>query len=295
MKINVILLCWGLGFAQAVAADLLPQPLAVPGGIAIVPLSADNGPAPRVYFESQRVMVVRHNHQWQAVVGLPLSLAPGNHALRAQRSDTAPQTYSFSVQPKQYAAQHLTLQNKRMVNPTAEDLKRIDRDQAEIGQAFAAWTETDTPPLAFALPAAGRLSSGFGLRRYFNGEGRQPHSGLDIAAPPGTVITAPAAGTVIATGNYFFNGNTVFLDHGQGLITMYNHLHRISVKPGRRVRQGEIIGEVGMTGRVTGAHLHWSVSLNNTRVDPMLFLNESELARTQASAPAGAVIPAGNH
>jgi murein DD-endopeptidase MepM/ murein hydrolase activator NlpD len=295
VKINVILLCCGLGLGSAVAEDLLPQPLAVPGGIAIVPLSPDDGPIPRAYFESQRVMVVRHNHQWQAVVGLPLSLAPGNHALRALRSDAMPLTYSFSVQPKQYAAQHLTLQNKRMVNPTAEDLKRIDRDQVEIGQAFAAWTETDTPPLAFALPAAGRLSSGFGLRRYFNGEGRQPHSGLDIAAPQGTAITAPAAGTVIATGNYFFNGNTVFLDHGQGLITMYNHLHRISVKPGRRVRQGEIIGEVGMTGRVTGAHLHWSVSLNNTRVDPMLFLNESELARTQASAPAGAVIPAGNH
>lgn len=294
MKINLILLCCGLGTAQAVADDLLPQPLAVPGGIAIVPLNADTGPVPRVYFESQRVMVVRHNHQWQAVVGLPLSLRPGNHALRALQSDTTPQTYSFSVQPKQYAAQHLTLQDKRMVNPTAEDLKRIDRDQAEIGQAFTAWTETDTPPLAFSLPAAGRLSSGFGLRRYFNGEGRQPHSGLDIAAPQGTAITAPAAGTVIATGNYFFNGNTVFLDHGQGLITMYNHLHRISVKPGRRVRQGETIGEIGMTGRVTGAHLHWSVSLNNTRVDPMLFLNESDLAKAQAGAPAGAAVPAGN-
>jgi murein DD-endopeptidase MepM/ murein hydrolase activator NlpD len=294
VKINLILLCCGLGTAQAVADDLLPQPLAVPGGIAIVPLNADTGPVPRVYFESQRVMVVRHNHQWQAVVGLPLSLRPGNHALRALQSDTTPQTYSFSVQPKQYAAQHLTLQDKRMVNPTAEDLKRIDRDQAEIGQAFTAWTETDTPPLAFSLPAAGRLSSGFGLRRYFNGEGRQPHSGLDIAAPQGTAITAPAAGTVIATGNYFFNGNTVFLDHGQGLITMYNHLHRISVKPGRRVRQGETIGEIGMTGRVTGAHLHWSVSLNNTRVDPMLFLNESDLAKAQAGAPAGAAVPAGN-
>jgi murein DD-endopeptidase MepM/ murein hydrolase activator NlpD len=295
VKIKVILLCWGLGVGQAVADDLLPQPLAVPGGIAIVPLSADDGPAPRAYFESQRVMVVRHNHQWQAVVGLPLGLPPGNHSLRARRSDTTPQTYAFTVQPKQYAAQHLTLQDKRMVNPTAEDLKRIDRDQVEIGQAFAAWTETDPPPLAFSLPAAGRLSSGFGLRRYFNGEARQAHSGLDIAAPPGTVITAPAAGTVIATGNYFFNGNTVFLDHGQGLVTMYNHLHRIAVKPGRRVRQGETIGEIGMTGRVTGAHLHWSVSLNNTRVDPMLFLNESELARVQASAPAGAAVPTGNY
>jgi murein DD-endopeptidase MepM/ murein hydrolase activator NlpD len=114
----------------------------------------------------------------------------------------------------------------------------------------------------------------FGLRRYFNDQPRQPHSGIDIAGPVGTPVTAPFAGIVANTGDYFFNGKTVFIDHGQGLISMFNHLSRITVKSGARVAAGEKIGEIGMTGRVTGPHLHWTVSLNNSRVDPMLFLAE---------------------
>ena len=168
--------------------------------------------------------------------------------------------------------QHITLANKRMVDPTAEDMKRIVRDQVAINSAFSTWTDDLADDLRFSLPAHGRFSSGFGLRRFFNNEPRQPHAGLDIAAPVGTPVTAPAAGTVIETGNYFFNGNTVFIDHGQGLISMYNHLSRIDVTAGMHVRRGQRIGLVGKTGRVTGPHLHWTLSLNNARIDPLLFL-----------------------
>jgi len=108
--------------------------------------------------------------------------------------------------------------------------------------------------------------------RFFNDQPRQPHAGLDIAASQGTAVKAPADGYVISTGEYFFNGNTVFIDHGQGMITMYCHLNHIDVKTGQHIKRGELIGTVGQTGRATGAHLHWSVILNRTMVDPELFL-----------------------
>ena len=253
-------------------AQELPHASPVPGGIAILPLVPDTEPAPVVHFAGPRIMVMRHDGRWQAVVGLPLTLAPGPQTVTARDSQGKTREYPFTIQSKKYAVQRLTLKDKRMVEPTEEDLARITREQAIIQQAFAAWTEEALPSLRFLLPVHGSVSSVFGLRRFFNNEPRQPHSGIDIAAPVGAPVVAPLAGTVIRTGEYFFNGKTVFLDHGQGLVSMFNHLSRVAVERGARVSQGQKIGEVGMSGRVTGSHLHWTVSLNNSRVDPVLFL-----------------------
>jgi murein DD-endopeptidase MepM/ murein hydrolase activator NlpD len=232
------------------------------------------------------VLTVRHDGAWHAVVGLPLTLAPGRHAVDVTTPD-GPRRFPFEVRAKEYPAQRLTIKDKRYVEPSAAELKRIEREQVIIARAFATWSEVEAPPLRFRAPAEGRLTSGFGLRRFFNGQARAPHSGLDIAAPQGTPIQAPSAGVVIDTGDYFFNGNTVFVDHGQGLVSMYNHLHTIAVQPGARVAPGDRLGTIGATGRVTGAHLHWTVSLNNARVDPALLLAESELVRLGAPAVAG--------
>lgn len=279
-----------LAVGHAAPLPELPQANPVPGGVAVVPLTGVTDAPPRVRFNGERVMVVRQNDHWHAIVGLPLSLATGEHRLTLDR----PETVVFTVQPKEYAEQHLTLTNKRMVDPTASDLKRIEREQKILQRAFQTWSEIPVPPLRFDLPAHGQLSSPFGLRRFFNKQPRQPHSGLDIAAPTGTPIAAPAPGIVIETGNYFFNGNTVFLDHGQGLVTMYNHLNRISVAKGKRVVRGEKIGEIGMTGRVTGPHLHWTVSLNNARVDPMLFLSREALSSVSGGGGAAPAISDAN-
>jgi len=232
-------------------------------------------------FEGQRVLVARVGEAWQAVVGLPLALKPGAHELAVTRDEKTERTIPFRVGSRQYDTQHVTLANRRQVEPEPEDLRRIAREQDVLVRAFSTFSDFESDGLAFDLPSAGPVSGGFGSRRFFNKEPRLPHSGLDIAAPEGTRINAPAAGRVIETGDFFFNGLTVVLDHGQGVITMYNHLSKVDVVKGLRVARGERIGAVGRTGRVTGPHLHWSVSLNNARVDPVLFLGDE--VRRQSS------------
>ena len=248
-----------------------PKAQAIPGGIAIIKLGA-LASSPKAYFNGRRVMVRKNNDQWEAVVGLSLSTNAGIHKIKIKNENKS--TYKdFSVSDKKYESQYITLKNKRMVNPYAKDIDRILKEKKIIIKSLKKWTEQPDVQTQFILPVDGPFSSPFGLKRFFNKQPRKPHSGLDIAAPSGTAIKAPSKGVVINTGDYFFNGNTVFLDHGQGLVTMYCHMNAIKVKAGDTVKQGDVIGEVGMTGRVTGPHLHWGVSLNNTRVEPKLFFD----------------------
>ena len=254
----------------ALAIDI-PATAPVPGGVALVELPASPTP-PRASFNGKPVMVLPNGDSYAALVGLPLGIEPGTHRLVVRTGGQEEITREFSVTAKQYETQHLTIKNKRMVNPEKRDLERIGREQKRIRQALATWNDASPATLRFELPVDGPLSSPFGLRRFFNQQPRKPHSGLDIAADEGTPIKAPAAGQVVDTGEFFFNGNTVFIDHGQGLVTMYCHLSRIDVRAGQTLQTGDVIGAVGRTGRVTGAHLHWGVSLNDARVDPTLFL-----------------------
>ena len=272
--------------AVAAASAEIPRIQPVPGGIVAVTIAPAQEPMPRAYLGSDRVMVVRRGDQWQAIVGLPLTLTPGTHELTVVDGGGRGAKHNIVVQSKEYGAQHINLANKRMVDPSAEELRRIEAEQQRIQAAFARWSDAAEPPIGLDLPARGRVSGVFGTKRFFNKQPRQPHSGLDIAAPLGTPVIAPAAGVVIDIGDYFFNGRTIFIDHGQGLVTMYNHLSRILVKLGARVARGEPIGEIGMSGRVTGPHLHWSVSLNNARVDPLLLVSDEAQAKlTQPSPP----------
>jgi murein DD-endopeptidase MepM/ murein hydrolase activator NlpD len=251
----------------------LPESSSVPGGIAIIPLGSATPTTarPQTWLGEQQVLVTSDRNEWYAVVGLPLDTTPGSHALRV-RIGNETRMQAFDVNPKKYPEQDITLKDKSKVELSPADLARALREIARIHKLEHHWRAAQQTDLDFVMPAKGPLGGRFGVRRVFNGEPRSPHSGLDVVVPRGTPVRSAAAGTVLAVGNFFFNGKTVFVDHGNGLITLYCHLSRISVRPGQAVRKGQRIALSGMTGRATGPHLHWSVVLNGTMVDPELFV-----------------------
>ena len=259
----------------SISATILPTQSAVPGGVVIVPLAVITDEKPVVTYNKQRVMVIKQNQQWLAVVGVPLSVKIGTQRVTVTSAGKVSKTL-FEVEDKAYPTQHITIKDKRKVNPTNYDMTRINAEKAKTAAALKHWTEGDVA-MNFIWPIKGRVSGLFGRRRVFNGQPKRPHSGMDIAAATGTEIHAPANGIVRDTGNYFFNGNTIFIDHGQGLITIFLHLDKIGVEIGQVVKQGDIIGTVGATGRVTGPHLHLGVSLNNVKVEPRLFFPKKGL------------------
>lgn len=242
------------------------KPDSVPGGVAIVPLKGKNVPS-QVTYHAEPVLVRRSAAGWQAVVGIPLSAKAGQDTIEVDG-----RAVPFTIKPKRYPEQRLRLENKHLVTPDADDEARIAKEQALMKPAWTVWPAGLVPRLTFRQPTPGALTSSFGLRRIFNGEARAPHSGLDIKAPAGQAVWAPAAGVVVLTGDFFFSGNAVFIAHGEGVVSLLCHLSVISVKEGQVLQAGDRVGQVGKTGRATGPHLHWSLSLNNARVDPRLFL-----------------------
>jgi len=251
-----------------------PRALAVPGGVARLALGPANAP-PQAFTEvgGERVPVLVQGDAiaWTALLGIPLAAPVGPAHLRVVPAGGSERDLGYTVAPKKYQEQRLTVA-PRTVDLSAEDNARYERERAHQQQVMATFTTPLPPRLRMRAPVPGRRSSSFGLRRVFNGQPRNPHSGMDIAAPTGTPVAAPLQGRVIDTGDYFFNGGTVWLDHGGGLLTMYCHLSRIGVQVGQMLGTGEPLGDVGATGRVTGPHLHWGVMLNRCMVDPALFL-----------------------
>jgi murein DD-endopeptidase MepM/ murein hydrolase activator NlpD len=257
--------------ASHVHAEALPRiQAAVPGGVVTLPLGAAEQ-APQARFNGVPVLVMGGAAGWFAVVGLPLSIKPGTHTLLFQNSPGQPGKKDFAVTDKRYAEQRLTVPGKH-VDLSPEDRARHEREREHQKPVMATFSPTPPSSLRMRQPVDGPRSSSFGLRRVFNGQARNPHSGMDIAAPVGAPVVAPLASTVIDVGDYFFNGKTVWLDHGSGLLSLFCHLSAIDVAVGDRVAAGQRVAAVGATGRVTGPHLHWSVSLNRAMVDPALFL-----------------------
>jgi murein DD-endopeptidase MepM/ murein hydrolase activator NlpD len=267
-------LCCATAIAQTQPPFPRPRHAAVPGGVAIVKLGDTDSPVSEVTFNGKRVLTLRRDNGFFAVVGLALDIVPGMHALQVRaRSDSTQLAFStaFEVKPATYPVQRLKI-SPRFLEPSPADKARIERETPLIVSAREHWSDLPPDSLALEVPSRGRLSSRFGLRRALNGQERPPHGGLDVAVPTGTPVHAAAAGRVINAGNYYYAGNTVFVDHGQGFITVYLHLSRIDAHEGDTVARGDVLGAVGATGLVTGPHLHWGVLLNGTYVNPELFL-----------------------
>ena len=258
-------------FAQQGAAPRgWPRDSAVPGGVARI----DLGPAaarPQAWADAVPLLVLGSPSGWTALVGIALSAEPGTARIRVQ-GESGERELAYTIAPKRYTEQHLKV-SPRTVDLSPEDLARHERERAHQQGVIATFSAAPAGEPHMRPPTPGRRSSSFGLRRFFNGQPRNPHSGMDIAAPTGTPVVAPLAATVIDTGDYFFNGHTVWLDHGGGLLSMMCHLSRIDCKVGDRLAVGQRLGAVGATGRVTGPHLHWTVSLNRASVDPALFID----------------------
>jgi murein DD-endopeptidase MepM/ murein hydrolase activator NlpD len=248
-----------------------PRALPVPGGIARVPLGAA-AMKPTAHDGELPLLVLVDAGGWTALVGIALAAQPGTARISVQPADGgAARDVAYTIAPKRYREQQLKVAPGH-VDLSPEDQARYQRERVHLAAVMATFTEPPPQAMQMRVPVAGRRSSSFGLRRVFNGQARNPHSGMDIAADTGTPVAAPLAGRVIDTGDYFFNGRTVWLDHGGGLLTMVCHLSAIEVTVGDLLKAGQRCGAVGATGRVTGPHLHWSVMLNRAMVDPALFI-----------------------
>lgn len=257
-----------------VLANIPVKNTPIPGGIAVIDFESNHANPKASY--NKVPLYVQHieNQHYQVLIGIPLMEKLGKKTIKVQ--DFSTRLFDFEVTKQTYTEQHITLKgkNKKYVNPNLTHMDRIKKERPILSSARKIFSDKNLSNGLFIRPVNGVTTSPFGLKRFYNGEARRPHTGLDYAGDIGTPIKAPADGKVILVGKFFFNGNAVFLDHGQGLISVYIHMNERLVKQDQLVKQGDPIGTIGQTGRTTGPHLHWGVYLNQTVVNPNLLLGE---------------------
>lgn len=211
-------------------------------------------------------------HAWRALIGIDLDVRPGAYRVSVSGGSDAGTTiteHTLRVATKAFRTRRLSV-DPDFVNPPESEAARITRETAAIEAAWEGSNGPDPAPgLSFVAPVPHKANSAFGTRSVFNGEVRNAHSGADFLSPTGTPIKAPAPGTVVLAEDLYFSGGAVIVDHGLGIVSLFAHMSKIVATPGADVAQGEVLGLVGATGRVTGAHLHWTVRVNGARVDPL--------------------------
>jgi murein DD-endopeptidase MepM/ murein hydrolase activator NlpD len=243
-----------------------------PGELVVIGITT-SAPVPVVQARAFGRSLVAHRldeHTWRALAGIDLDIAPGTYDVTVEAGPTRA-TRPIVVVAKSFPTRRLTV-NPNFVNPPATVLARIE---AEAKRVAALWRDSSAAPLwegAFTAPVAERANSAFGTRSIYNGEPRSPHGGADFPSPAGTPVRAPNGGRVVLADDLYYTGLTVAVDHGLGLVSLFAHLSALDVAEGATVQRGQTVGRVGATGRVTGAHLHWTVRAGGARIDPLSLL-----------------------
>lgn len=211
---------------------------------------------------------------WQALVGIDLDQAPGVYELAAEAGaagGAVRRAEKIEVRAKRFPTRTLRVA-PRYVDPSAEELARIQEDARFQRRVYDNPARSRLWEGPFVRPVPHQANSRFGSRSIFNGEPRSPHSGTDFLSPSGTPVKAPNGGRIVGARDLYFSGNSVIIDHGLGVFSTFAHLSQIDVREGEVVKAGDVVGLVGATGRVTGAHLHWSLRVAGARVDPLALL-----------------------
>jgi murein DD-endopeptidase MepM/ murein hydrolase activator NlpD len=259
------------GLAAPVAIDTAYRAL-TPGELVVLTITVDGTPSSvRVNAFRKVIPTYKTEGGWRALVGIDLDQRPGRYLVEVEAdvgSTVLRQSRALVVAPKKFPTRTLRV-DPAFVNPSPTEMTRIRADQAFLADAYARPAATRLWSAPFVRPVPNEANSSFGSRSIFNGEPRSPHGGTDFLSPSGTPIKAPNAGRVVCARDLYFTGNTIIIDHGLGLFSMLAHLSRLDVKEGDEVIPSQIVGLVGATGRVTGPHLHWALSVNGARVDPL--------------------------
>ena len=245
-----------------------------PGDVIFVKLKDGRNVSKAVAFFNGRKFPLALDHdsiRMLTLIGLGMDFKPGSYPLKVVVQYDNGQTESTSkeifVEGKEFPVEKLWVEEK-FVTPPEEVRERIQWEAELLRSLYMVSSDSWLGEGSFIIPVEGRASDNFGKRRIFNNKPRSPHSGQDISAPSGTPVHSSNSGRVVLSKNLYFSGNTVIIDHGLGVFTYYCHFSEISVKRGDWVRRGDLIGKVGATGRVTGPHLHWSLRIQGTSVDP---------------------------
>jgi hypothetical protein len=209
-------------------------------------------------------------HTWRVLIGIDLNATVGAHPVTIT-SGSEQVTHVLTVRHRAFPTRRLTV-DPDLVNPPPEARERIQRETERLNRIWGTSAPERLWSGDFIAPVPDAANSAFGTMSIYNGQPRSPHSGADFLSPTGRPVKAPNAGRVMLAESLYFTGNTVILDHGLGLFSLFAHLSEIDVKTGDRVAEGDVVGKVGATGRVTGPHLHWTVRANGARVDPLSVL-----------------------
>lgn len=270
-QLLVLLAVAGCARAAEPEVRVLSRAVAPGEPLRIVVQGLDPGASVGGAFRDSDLDFVRDGDAFRAWAVVPLDAAPGPARLVVKAGGAVVER-TLTIEGREFPEQRLTVDEK-YVSPGKAALARIERERKRLDAIYAKRTPSPLPHAAFVRPVPGEPTSSFGMRRFFNGKPRSPHSGLDLKAATGTPVKSAGPGKVVLAADLYFSGNTVIVDHGGGLFTIYAHLSRFDVREGDAVEAGSTLGKSGATGRVTGPHLHWGAKIGETIFDPRALLD----------------------